>query len=838
MKLNKYILLSIIPFLIHISLTAQEDGEISLRSILGELEERYEVSFTFVDEDIDGLFLIPPSAGIGLPEAVQYLKNKTGLNIQQLSNRFIAINRANTNNITICGILVDSKDGRIIHGATIQGPSKFTVSNESGGFRLTGLSRQDSVLFRYLGYQYLIKPVLQFSSDGCDTINLDQQRIKLKELVIANFISQGIEKDAEGVYTIDAEILEILPGLTDPDVLHTIQYLPGIISIDETVSDINVRGGTNDQNLVLWNGIKMYQSGHFFGLISAFNPYITNRVSLTKNGSSSFLGDAVSSTLSIETDRQVKQKVTGSAGINMINADANVSIPLFKKSTLQISARRSIADLVETPTYKSYFDRIFRNTEVLNPTDNPDSLLNSDENFEFHDLSINYNYNITSKDKLELSFLRIYNDIEYQERAVIEGENESKTSGLEQTSMAAGLVYNRLWNEKFRTNAQLYLSDYELAAVNFDLFNDQRLIQENGVLEKGLKLDTRYLFSENLDIFGGYQLVETGIGNLVDINNPLFRRYIKRVLLTHSLFAEANYISNSGNTSLRGGLRINYFQKFYDWTVEPRIAFNQKFLKYFSLEVLGEFKSQTAAQIIEYQNDFLGVEKRRWILANNEDIPIMKSKQVSTGIHFQKSGTLISVEGYIKLVEGITSSSQGFQNQFQFIRSTGDYKIYGLDFLFNKRIKDFNLWLSYSLAKNEYNFPEFMPSVFPNNIDVRHIVSSGASYHTRKFQLSAGLNWRTGKPYTEPVGASGDDILYNAPNTSRLDEYLRVDISAKYKIRISESVNAELGASVWNLINRQNTLNIFYQMDSGSDINEVQQYALSFTPNIMFRVNF
>ena len=838
MRLIKYILLSIILYLTQFSVIAQEDGEISLRAILIDMEERYEVSFTFVDEDIDGIFLKPPSPEIGLSEAILYLKNITGLNIQQLSDRFITINPIIRDEITICGILVDSKDDRIIHGATIQGPSKFTVSNENGGFRLPGLTRRDTVLFRYLGYEYLIIPVIQFSEEGCDTIRLDQQRIKLKELVIANFISQGIEKNAEGVYTIDAEILEILPGLTDPDVLHTLQYLPGIISIDETVSDINVRGGTNDQNLVLWNGIRMYQSGHFFGLISAFNPYITNRVSLTKNGSSSFLGDAVSSTLSIETDRQVKQKVSGSAGINMINADANVNIPLFKKSTLQISARRSIADLVETPTYKSYFDRVFRNTEVLNPTDNPDSLINSDENFEFHDVSINYNYNITSKDKLELSFLRIYNDIEYQENAVIDGENESKTSGLEQTSMAAGLVYNRLWSEKLRTNAQLYLSDYNLAAVNFDLYNDQRLIQENEVLEKGLKLDTRYLFSTNWDIFGGYQLIETGIGNLVDINNPLFRRYIKKVLLTHSLFAEANYISNSGNTSLRGGFRINYFQKFDEWTVEPRIAFNQKFLKYFSLEVLGEFKSQATAQIIDLQNDFLGVEKRRWILANNDDIPIMKSKQLSTGIHFQKSGTLISVEGYLKRVEGITSSSQGFQNQYQYIRSTGDYEVYGLDFLFNKRIKDFNLWLSYSLAKNEYYFPEFTPSNFPNNIDVRHIISGGASYHTRRFQLSAGLNWRTGKPYTEPRDVSGEDILYYPPNTSRLDEYLRIDISAKYRIRISERVNAELGASIWNLLNKQNILNIFYQLDSDSEINEVQQYALEFTPNIMFRVNF
>jgi hypothetical protein len=837
-RLNKYIFAGIILYLIHISVVAQEDGDISLRAIIDDLENRFEVSFTFVDEDIEGVFLPSPSINMSLSESIEYLNNKTTLNFQKLNDRFITISRSKKSDITICGVLIDREDGRVIHGATIQGPSKFTVSNENGGFRLTGLTQEDTVLFRYLGYEYLIKPAFLFSRDGCDTIKLNQQRIKLKELVIANFISHGIEKDAEGVYTIDAETLEILPGLTDPDVLHTIQYLPGIVSIDETVSDINVRGGTNDQNLIFWNGIKMYQSGHFFGLISAFNPYITNRVSLTKNGSSTFLGDAVSSTLSIETDRQVKQKVTGSAGINMINADANVNIPLFKKSTLQISARRSIADIIETPTYRSYFDRVFRNTEVLNPTDNPDSLINSNENFEFHDLSINYNYNITSKDKLELSFLRIFNDIEYQENALIDGEDESITSGLEQTSMAAGLVYNRLWSEKIQTRAQFYLSDYNLGAVNFDLYNDQRLIQENEVLEKGLKLDARYLFSENLDIFGGYQLIETGIGNLVEINNPFFRRYIKRVLLSHSLFAEANYISNTGNTSLRGGLRINYFQKFYEWTVEPRIAFNQKFLKYFSLEVLGEFKSQTTAQIIDLQNDFLGVEKRRWILANNEDIPIMKSRQLSTGIHFQKSGTLISIEGYFKHVQGITSSSQGFQNQFQYIRSTGNYEVYGLDFLFNKRIKKFNLWLSYSLAKNEYDFPEFEPSVFPNNIDIRHIVSGGASYHTRKFQLSAGLNWRTGKPYTQPMDVSGGDIIYYPPNSSRLDEYLRVDISAKYKIIFSEGVNAELGASIWNLLNRQNILNIFYQLDSGSEINEVQQYALGFTPNIMFRVNF
>ena len=839
MNPSKYILTCVFLCFIRVFLYAQDNGEQPLSEILIDLEQRFEVSFTYLDEDIEGIRLIPPTEQLELNEAIQYLETETGLVFQQLSDRFITIvSKKAMEAFSICGILVDQKNNMKIHGATVQIKNGFTVSNEDGRFSLKGLHHDDTLLIRYLGYEFLVKPVSEFSNQDCDTIRLQQEVRKLKELVIANFLSQGIDKDADGVYTIDAETLEILPGLTDPDVLHTIQYLPGIISIDETVSDINVRGGTNDQNLILWNGIKMYQSGHFFGLISAFNPYITKKVTLTKNGSTGYLGDAVSSTLSIDTDNQVKQRISGSAGINMINADVNINIPLFNKASLQLSARRSLADIIQTPTYKSYFDRVFRNTEVLNPTDNPDSLINSDENFEFHDVSLNFNYNISSKDKIELHFLRIYNDVQYQENAVVNGESESRTSGLEQTTMASGLTYNRLWNQKLRTNAQFYFSDYLLGAVNYDLFNDQRLIQENEVLEKGFKFDTRYIFSDNFELFAGYQLTEVGIGNLVDINNPIYRSYIKRVLLSHGVFAEALFISNSGKTRFRGGIRANYFSKFSEWTAEPRLAFNQQFLRYFSLEILGEYKSQTTAQIIDRQNDFLGVEKRRWILANNDDIPVLKSRQLSTGIHYQRFGILVSVEGYLKEVDGITSSSQGFQNQFQYLRSTGSYTVYGLDFLLNKRFKDFNIWLSYSYANNEYNFPEFSPPVFPSNIDIRHIVSGGASYSTDRLQVSAGMNWRTGKPYTEPVEVQAGEIQYYPPNTSRLDEYLRVDLSAKYRIRFGNNLNAELGFSLWNILNRQNVLNIYYQLDSNSEIREIKQYALNFTPNVMLRFNF
>ena len=836
--MNKIVAFSCFLYVFSFTVIAQNNQDEPLKTIISNLEKHYNVSFAYLDEDVEAIYISAPPANFTFQEIIQYLGNSTSLKFQVLNERFITICKPPEILREVNGVIIDGQTGSMINGATIQAKNRFTISDEKGNFRFDKVNIGDTLLVRCLGYEYSNTPVSEFLNDPINTIRLRQQIQRLKEVVITNFITQGIDKEADGTIVIRSETLDILPGLTEPDVLQTIQALPGIMSIDETVSDINVRGGTDDQNLILWNGIRMYQSGHFFGLISAFNPFITREVGLIKNGSSACLGDAVSSIVNIQTDNRVKQRVSGSAGMNMVNMDINITIPVFKKSSLQFSARRSLADIMQTPTYKSYFERAFRNSEVTNPTDNPDSLLNSNDEFKFYDFSLNYNYNVSSKDKLEFSFLKIYNNIEYRENAFINNDTLTRTSGLKQKSLAAGIVYRRLWNEKLRTNLQLYLSDYKLNAVNQDIFNNQRLIQENGILDKSLKLDSRYFFSDNLNLLAGYQLSEVGIGYLVDINNPDYRRYVKKVLLNHAVFTEANFSSRSGNTRLRSGLRLNYYSKFNKWLIEPRIAFNQKFLDYFSFELLGEFKSQTTTQIIDRQNEFLGVEKRRWILSNNEDIPVITSRQLSTGIHYQQSGILISVEGYIKQVKGIISSSQGFQNQYQYIRSAGDYKVAGLDFLINKRFKHVNTWLSYSLARNDYYFPEFIPQSFPNNLDIRHSLSYGFSFQLRRFQIASGIDWRTGKPYTKPVGVSDDQILYYPANSSRFENYIRLDLSAIYKINFRDKMHGDIGVSVWNFVNTPNTLDVYYQLDDTDEIQEIWQNALSITPNFMFRVYY
>ncbi len=816
---------------------AQQD-RVPLRDILQLLEQQFAVSFTFLDETVAGVYTEQPPNTLTLTESIQFLSTRTRLTFTQLDERFITINSPDVSKITICGVLVDKETKAKVIGATIKYKDKFAISSEDGQFELRDIEEQAVVHIKSLGYASLSIEVNRIAASPCATLELTMLPYILSEVLIADYPTTGISKMAEGSYSIQTKELGILPGLTEPDVLFTAQSLPGIQSIDETVSNINVRGGTSDQNLLLWDGMKMYQQGHFFGLISAFNPYFTKRVNLTKNGTSAMFSDGVSSMIDIRSADAVSPVFTGGAGLNMINADAHLKIPISKKSSFHLAFRRSIADIIETPTYREYYARAFRGTDVAMQTNDT---VSTDEKFVFYDVSAKYLLDISAKDKLRVSLFQARNNIEYTETETTNNISESKVSSLDQQNDALGVSYSRLWSSKVRTTGQWYVSRYGLKAINNDILNNQQLIQENDVLDMGVKLDVRIQVSNHFELFTGYQFFEVGVTNLEDINNPPYYRNKKEVLRTHVLFVESNYTSPSAKTSIRAGIRTNWFTKFNKFRIEPRIVVSQKLNDDFSLEFLGEMKSQTTTQVIDFQNDFLGIEKRKWVLANDNDLPIIKSKQLSAGLHYQKKVFLVSLEGYSKWVDDITTSSQGFQNQFQFIRTSGSYNVYGIDFLITRRISRFNSWISYSFAKSDYTFEALTPTRFPNNLDIRHRATWGISYMSNHFDISLGINWRNGKPYTEPISATSvvnGEIQYQSPNSSRLQNYWRLDVSAKYKFPISEKINAVAGVSAWNIMSHDNVIDAYYQVAEAGDIVQIQRTALSFTPNLMFRVEF
>ncbi len=838
-------------FLFSFFCTSQEteNKKINLVNALQEIEELFDIKFSYIDENINEVFIAPPILTDQLTSILTRIENQTSLIFQNLDGHYYSISKRKGQ--FACGKIIDhlTKDG--IFGATIQSANSndVVVSDSNGNFNLHNIKPKTLLRIRSLGYESHFVNASDLFDVPCAIIHLKPKLESLGEVVVQQFLTTGLNKQKDGNITINTNDFGILPGLTEPDVLHTIQALPGIESINETVSNINVRGGTHDQNLILWDHIKMYQSGHFFGLISAFNPYLTEKVSVIKNGTSALYGNGISGTIDMQSLNNIKDNFYGGAGLNLISGDIFAHIPIREKFGIQISARRSMTDFFKTPTYNQFYDRVFQDSKITNIQNQEiEENINRSENFFFYDAGLKVFYDLNKKHQFRGNIILMNNNLEYNETLNESGLSETKISTLNQQNFAFGGSIKSFWNDKFSTQINTYSTNYNLDADNFALFTDQRVILNNEILETGVKLFGNYKFSDNLSLLSGYQFYEVGITNLEDVNNPEFHRKIKEVIINHAGFSEIEYQSPSNTTFIRIGGRLNHIDEFDKFLFEPRVNINQKLGGSFNLELLGEMKNQVTNQIIDLQRDFLGVEKRKWTLSNNEDLPITRSKQLSLGINYNKETIYIGIESFYKQVEGITTSNQGFQNQNQFLnRTSGSYEVKGAEFIINKKTSKYSTWLSYTFSKNDYTFESIDPQNFLNNLDIRHSLSFAGTYTLHKFKLALGVNWRTGKPYTQPIdgnevtSTNTDNIInYETPNSSTLPNYFRADFSSTYKFKLGNKIKATAGVAVLNLLNRKNTLDIYYRLTNtqSTEVQQVENISLGITPNVSFRVFF
>lgn len=834
MSLKKF---STFFFILLFSNLATAQDKIPLREYLSAIEGQFPYDFSFKDADLANHYITPvPHDRIEL--VLDFLEAETLFEFEVLNDQTVAIKKKAGVN-WVCGIVFSSEADAPLSNVTVTTKYQRVATNADGRFEIVYAEPITEISLEYVGFEKGQITAGMLQQNPCKEIFLSPKIEYLNTVTLSNYFAKGISKNLDGSLTVDYDEFDILPGLIEPDVLLTIQALPGIQSVNETVSFINIRGGTNDQNLILWDGIKMYQNGHFFGLISAFNPLLTKNVTLYKNGSPASYGDGVSGVISMESDTRIDPELRLSAGINLISADAFANIPLGTEGSVQVSGRKSINSIFETPTYSTYFDRAFQNSELTSI--NQDQFTTSNDNFSFFDVSLRGLFQLSEKDFFRANLLILANDLEFLENAEVDNEFRSLQSDLVQNNLVGGLYYERKWSDNFETQVQLYGTSYELQALNADILNDQALMQENDVLESGVKVSGHLRFSEKIKGTLGYQWNETGITNFERINNPFFQRRDKRVIRTHSIFGETKY-APLPNTAVHVGLRVNHVDKFNEVLWEPRVSINYRFLKHFSFEVLGEIKSQTTSKIVDFQDDFLGIENRRWVLSTPGEIPIIKGQQLSAGLSMNRKGWLVSAEPYIKKVTGITSQSQGFQNQFRDERTSGSYTITGIDFLINKRFRKVNTWLSYSYADNQYTFNAFDPNKFQNNIDIRHLITYGINYAFNNFNISGGFNWHSGRPTTllvEGAELLDDDLNFDLPNAANIEEYMRVDVSGTYQFKLGEKVNAFAGISIWNLFDTRNVVNHFFRVDTAkNEVVEVDEVALRFTPNASFRISF
>lgn len=692
---------------------------------------------------------------------------------------------------------------------------------------LESISSQTGLEFELISNRYIIV------NAGDAAFNIQE----LNKIVLNSYLTKGISKQTDASYQIRPASLGILPGLTEPDVLESIQLLPGVISPNETASGFLVRGGKMDQNRLMWDGINMYHKGHLFGMISPFNPNATKNVTFINKGSHPRYGERASSVIAMTTNAAIEDRFKMQMGFNGIDVDGYLDAPLIKnKLGIQASVRSSYTNVYQTYTFDRLADKVFESTKIMNG-DNPNN------DFDFLDFNIKLNYRPNADTYLYASLISIDNELDYtvsnsESNQIFNDQLSIKNSGY-------ALGWDKNWTSTLTQKTSATFSEYELN-YNFITSEAQNQVSDfekrNVIFDSGISTELTKVFNDNNSATLGYQYVlkDVGYAFLNTTNLQFILDEDKTVVQTHSLFANYDY-KNPKLFDLSIGLRAGYFKELDAVRLEPRLLLHKKLFKNVALQVTAEIKNQIISEIDETVLSDLSLENRLWRLSNGNEFPIINSKQVSAGFIYSNKGWTIDIDNYYKTLDGITALSLGFLNPNNSAFNIGEQRIYGIDLFLRKRFKGFNTWLSYSFNNSESKYDNLnSDSYFTSRSNVRHAFSAALSYKVSDFQVALGWRWQTGKPFTvSTVGTSGLEFN-NGINSNRLPDYHRLDFSSTYKFRFSTQGNlrAKVGFSIRNVYDKNNLISTEYRgnNDFNNDIERIDRFAIGFTPNLMFRL--
>ncbi|WP_298510118.1 TonB-dependent siderophore receptor [uncultured Kordia sp.] len=698
---------------------------------------------------------------------------------------------------------------------------------------------------------FVITEAAAVAKDAIRQYSLDEVVI-VSEYVTSGFDQNKINK----AITLQPNKLNILAGLTEPDILQSLQRIPGISSPTESASALHIRGGTPDQNLVLFDGITMYHGGHFFGMISPFNPHITERVDVFKSGASTKYGSRVAGIIDMQSFGKVPDEFSGGIGTTTINADAFVKVPIIKDTLgIIVSGRRSLTDVWDSFTFNSLSDRVFQHTKIeeINNIRVEEELNILENKFYFTDFFGKILYQPHEDHKLSVSTLLINNSLNHASENV---EREGSADALKLQNNGLSFQWNGKYGDSWETDLKVQYSKYELentfrdfvAGVDNESYRKENIINDfGGIAQVSYRPKKAHTFTvgyEFSDYKVNYDIIEAGqdfTGNEI----------VRSEQTVHSAFTEYKYAD--AHWFLRVGLRGNYFSDFQDIYLEPRLYGEYAFDDYWKVKASAELRNQAISQLLTFEFNELGLSNEIWALADKEDVPILSNRQITTGFEFAKNGWKLDVEGYYKRIKGLTSFTRGFRTANQIAEDyiSGNSTVYGVDVLVKKRIKKTSFWLGYSLSQNDFRFPNLQAGTFFGNFDQRHVLSLSNTFNYKNFEFAFGWQYTTGKPFTQAAdiieftddeGNTDVEIIYEDQNNKRLPAYHRLDASVLYDFYLQKEKNikARFGVSVINLYNRENEIDKLYRVEGDTTQQLVEQtdIGLGTTLNMVFRVNF
>ncbi len=770
---------------------------------------------------------------------------------------------------TFAGRIIDARSSEPLPFVNVMIKSNKTGSqgNVDGYFTLLKVPTDTTTLvLSYIGYiTTTIKLVPDAPINGV-TIEMEPDNAELDEVVVKGEKTEVL-KAAEtiGMFKMTPRNIAKLPNIGEKDIFRSFQLMPGISAANQSSSGLYVRGGSPDQNLVLYDGFTVYYVDHLYGFFSAFNSNPIKDVQLYKGGFDAKFGGRISSVVEITSKDGNKREHNFGGDITLMSANVWAEGPLSnnKKLTFSVAGRRSW----EGPLYNKIFSDFnsSNSSSTSSGGGNPFSRqLQSAQTATsyFYDLNGKLTFKPTEKENITLSYYNGKDDLDNSQNQSFGfggggGFSNSDISAWGNTG--ASLKWSKRVSDNFYVNALVSYSNFfsdrdNTNKITFSRNNEDRTVkfgtlESNNLIDYSAKVDMEYRTSSNNQVFFGIQGNKMNIDYSYSQNDTLqiINKNDKGNILATYLQDELKL----GSLSMKGGMRMSYFDATKKVYFEPRLSATYAVNDRLKVKSAWGIYYQFAKQV--EREDISNGSRNFWVLANNSTLPVTSSTHYIVGFSYELDDYLFDVEAYYKDINNDTryslrfnpNISRGLVAEEAFYNGTG--KVKGIDFLIQRKFGNFTGWTGYTLAQSDKNIAQFSADPFPSNFDVRHEFKAVGIYKLGRWDLGATLIYASGKPYTSIVGGYTVKLLDEKPkaftnpsetNGNRLPDSHRMDVSATYNF-----AHGTIGLSVFNLYNRTNVWYKKYQTLTDTETNEsylsiTDVNYLGFTPNITFTYKF
>ena len=772
---------------------------------------------------------------------------------------------------TISGLVQSSADLERLPFAdvVIKGTTTGTSTNVDGYFTLVNVSEDSlTLIIQYIGHA---SKSLQIDAGNEDVEQLKvllESGITLDEVLVTGS-SFKLMKASDGlsVVQVSPSQLSLLPNIGEVDIFRSLQLLPGVSGSNESSSGLFVRGGTPDQNLVLLDGMTVYNVDHFFGFFSAFNADAIKDVQLFKGAFPAKYGGRLSSVVDLTGKTGNTSEVHGNLGLNLLNARASIQIPLFNKGSLSISGRRSYTDIIRSGLYNNILG-VFEQTQDQPPA-NIEGLDITTIEPDFHFFDFNSKLSITPSDKdvLAVSF---YNGADHLIEAndlTLERPLPMNTlfirRDLDETSdwgnKGVSAKWSRQWNPNWYSNVLVAYSNY-FSDFSRNVFLDVSIperdttvfsqnftgIENNDVTDLTFKIDNEVLVNSQHKLEFGLSATKAEVDYTFVRNDTFTILDLRQDANYYAAYISDKWKPFQGLT-INAGLRTTYFDATDEIYWAPRFSFQYSMND--RIKVKGgygkhfQFVNRIVNEnVTEGSRDF-------WLLSDNDITNTSNATHYIAGASFETDDFIFDVEAYHKDLDNLAEFSLRFQrNDIDINRLffSGQGYAQGIEFLVQKKRGAHTGWISYTLSRVRNTFPDINSGFeFPALHDQRHEFKTVHSYEIENWKFSGTFVYATGKPFTEPAGQYSLELLdgtvssyvnVGPKNGSRLPPYHRLDIAAYYILKKGK-VEYDFGLSVFNLYGRRNIWYREYDFSQFPPIITDIRY-LGMTPNISVDLRF